>query len=334
MQKLAEADERPGLFLELDLRSGWQRDELSGKVRLLTDYHPGGVRKKGEVTYDRLGRRILERSLDERGWLIFERRWNFDRPGFAPKSMAVLDANGVTASSVTWTLDERGMPFEEQHRDSQGMSILRRSYRHDAEGRLLSFKGNLGERLRGILYQYDYDRKGRLKERRAYSASTLEPVWVTQFDTDFESGRVVERREIMDRLPLRGNSVTGFGFDPRRALKYRWRFSGDLADLFWKPYDGQGNEGFFDARRRHKIHPKGWLNERLSQDKDGQTVSREFWDWDRRGPLLRYDFWGKPGQEAESLRFDYEFDGEGNWTVMRQFGATEPKERKLEYYQD
>jgi YD repeat-containing protein len=334
MQHLMEVDEREGAFLELDLRSDWQREELLGRPSLRTDFYPGGMRKKSQVSYDALGRRTLELAFDQGGNAVFSRRYLYRGSGPTPVGISLGEMNGVTTLAVALTLNERGLPLEEEQADSQGLPLLHRSYRYDAQGRLTGFKETKGVKIRGLRFEWDYGADGRLAERRVISWAPLEPVWVTQFDWDPADGSLRERRELFDKLPLRENQPSGSGFDPRRALKYRWHYSDELGFLYWKPYDGPGNENFFDLQRRFKRNAAGWLTERETLDRDSMSLAREFWDWDKWGHLERHALWGKPGGDAETQRIDYQVDAKGNWIRKQAFGELEPVERKFEYFND
>jgi YD repeat-containing protein len=333
--RLLKADERDSAFLELDLRSDWEREELKGRVSRRVDFYPGGEAMQSEVLYDNLGRRLSERLFDPSGAPLFQRRYSYAGPGPVPQSLAVLDALGATHGAVTYSLNPQGLPLEEDHVNFQGLPKFHRAYAYDAAGRLVSFQETLGIKIRGSRFEWDYDAAGRLSERRIKAADPLEPVWVTQFDyaDGSTSSAVAERREIFDNLPLRDGAIaSGMGFDARRDLKYRWDFDDDGARLYWRPKDGASNEFFFFLKRSLGLNAGGWLEEDTRSDKNNQPAGREFWDWDGQNQLTRHEIWSAAGKVLHSESFDYDYDAQGNWIKRRAFGAPEPEERKFEYF--
>ena len=333
IQRLRGADDREGAFLELDLRSDWQREQLAGHVKRRVDLLAGGAIKQSQVDYDSSGRRLDEKNFDRAGNTTFERRYTYDGPGVTPKMIEVLNGDAAMTSKISWILDGKGLPYEEDHTNFQGLPIQHRSYRYDPSGRLISLKETRGAKIRGLRFEWDYDPNGRLIERRVFSWDPLEPTWITQFDHDAATGLVTERREFFDRLPLSGRNVTGSGFDPRKELKYRWRFQDEGASLSYKPWDGAGNEAFFAESRRFSLNPGGWLEELQYLDQDSMPQAREFWDWDDHNNLTRYETWGQAGTEPRQTLYEYRYDAQGNWIWLRVSNEIEPRERTFEYFE-
>jgi hypothetical protein len=334
LKALQEEDERAGAFLELDLRSAWEREELKGKVRRRVDRYPGPQRATSEVLYDRLGRRTQESLFNSLHEAVLSRRYAYSGDGPTPTQVIQGEINGTAAASVSISLGAKGLPLEEEQKDSQGLPLLRRSYRYDIRGKLVEFKEYKGIKLRPLRFEFSYDDFARLAERRVSPPNPLEPQWVTSFNYA-EDGSLAGRAESFDNLPLPRLATFG-SQDPRKALKYRWRFSPGLATLHYRPYDGPGNEAFPDYSRRLKLNPGGWLEEDELLDKDGFSLSREFWAWNPQGFLLSHEVWADEMAEAPEagVRYDYKMDAKGNWIRRRAFGESEAWERSFEYFED
>lgn len=320
------------IFRELDLRTDLEREELKGPVKRRSDFYPGGRIEQSRVDYDALGRRRRERIFDKIGKVRFIRRYRYEGPGFVPADIRVKDGNGVTQTSCSLSLDARGLPLEECQRDFQGLPILNRSYRYDSAGHLTAYAEAVGIDIRALKVIFKYDRKGRLTQRRAKQADVFSPLKETDWDLDWDTGTLIQRREYTENLPV-GEGQAGYPeFDARRRQDYRVRFEGAETMLFQTLEESDPNNAFWIRKSRHKLNPGGWLDERETLTKDGDLFSREFWEWDAQGSLIRASYWDRPGGFAASENFEYDYDAQGNWIRRKAASENEAVERKFEYF--
>lgn len=333
LRQMMDADAREDTFLELDLRSDLEREQLRGRVKQRRDFYPGGLRLKSVVDYDPQGRRTREEGYDRANAVAFSRRYSYEGRGATPKQIISLDANGVTVNSTAFTLSDQGLPLTEEQRDRQGLPVLNRGYRYNKQGLLQSFQEQARMQLSGLRIYFRYDANGRLVRRTLRGPERPGPVWITEFDPDYSGSGNRERREYMGEMGLGERRPGGSGFETRKALKYRLRFEGDEGRLYLTQENGEGNEAYFFEKVLVTLQkPEGWLKELRHMDKDGFFSGRESWDWDRHGQLVRHEVWGSPGADMSSESYSYTVDAEGNWTSRRSFGAAEPEERAFEYY--
>ena len=323
------------LFIALDSRSDWDREELLGQPRRRIDYFEGSKLVQSEVLYDARGRRTHESLFDQTGALRFERHYDYSGDGPFPTMITVSDGLGACLGHIDFSLNEKGWPLREDQSGADGQPFIQRTYGYDWNGFLAVFKETHFGSLIGQRIEFTRDARGRALERKAQGTDAFEPLWVTRWTWDGD--QVSSRQEWFEGLPLHNHSMFP-GTDPRRGIKYRLSFhpnsqGGIDKDFFFRRPQGPYADSFPDAHEDLRLSPEGWLTERIVYDKDNLLLSRAFYNWDSSGNLVSQEGWT---DNIDRRAWSYTLDDHGNWIRRSPFAATgneinDVQERHFDY---